>query len=274
VGNFLVGTSSFASPSIRPTLDSTSAAACDLLAAYADRFPAVELDSVFYREPSPDTVAGWINATNDNFTFTVRVPRDVTHVDRLGMPARAARFVESLRQLGTRLGCVLFTTPPSFECDVPRFQAILDVMPQGLRTAWEFRHPSWLCPDVLELLASRGAAPVVVESQDGATSPELTPGGALSERWGFPFVYVRFRREHYTYADLCVWGEILGDVIGEGRDVCAFFRQSAAAASYATALYELLAEAKAATFDSSASNGVAPLANPPLNFELTRQAFR
>src|SRR5439155_6815451 len=83
-------------------------------------------------------------------------------------------------------------------------------------TAWEFRHPSWLCPDVLELLVSRSAAPVVVESQDTATSTELMPGGALSERWGFPFVYVRFRREHYTYADLCVWGEILGDVIGEG----------------------------------------------------------
>jgi uncharacterized protein YecE (DUF72 family) len=269
-----VGTSSFASPSIRSTLESSSAAATDLLAAYAARFPAVELDSVFYREPSADTVAGWCNATADDFMFAVRVPRDVTHVDRLGMPARASRFVDSLRQLGPQLGCVLFTTPPSFECDVSRFRSILDAMPQGLRTAWEFRHPSWLCPDVLELLASRGAAPVVVESQDGATSFELTPGGGLAEKWGFPFVYVRFRREHYTYADLCVWGEILGDVIGEGRDVCAFFRQSAAASSYATALLELLAEAKAATFDQAVTPSTQQFANPPLNFELTRQAFR
>jgi uncharacterized protein YecE (DUF72 family) len=258
----MVGTSSFASPSIRPTLDSSSAAASDLLAAYATLFPAVELDSVFYREPGSDTVAGWSDATSETFVFSVRVPRDVTHVDRLGLPMRAARFVESLQPLGPRLGCVLFTTPPTFECDVARFESILDVMPDGLRTAWEFRHPSWLCPDVLALLASRNAAPVVVESQDGPTSAELMPGGRLAERWGFPFVYVRFRREHYTYADLCVWGEILGDVIGEGRDVCAFFRQSANATSYATALYEVLAEAKAATFDGPSVSG------------LTQPAFR
>lgn len=268
MGNLWIGTSSFASPAIRPNLDSSSAAAVDLLAAYAQRFPAVELDSVFYREPGRDTVASWSNATAEEFRFSVRVPRDVTHVDRLGLPARAGRFVESLHLLGPRLGCVLFTTPPSFECDVSRFGSVLDEIPAGLRTAWEFRHPSWLCPDVLELLASRNAAPVVVETQDGSTAAELMTGGALADRWGFSFVYVRFRREHYTYADLCVWGEILGDVIGEGRDVCAFFRQSPAATSYATALYELLAEAKAATFDDG------PVANPPLNLELTRQAFR
>jgi uncharacterized protein YecE (DUF72 family) len=264
----LVGTSSFASPSIRPTLDSTSAAATDLLAAYAARFPAVELDSVFYREPAEETVTAWSRATPTDFTFAVRVPRDVTHVDRLGMPARAARFVDSLRPLGARLGCVLFTTPPSFECDVSRFEAILDVMPAGLRTAWEFRHPSWLCPDVLELLASRNASPVVVEAQDASTSAELMTGGALAERWGFSFVYVRFRREHYTYADLCVWGEILGDVIGEGRDVWAFYRQSPNASSYATALYELLAEAREATFAGES------FANPPLSSGPTQPAFR
>jgi uncharacterized protein YecE (DUF72 family) len=264
----MVGTSSFASPSIRPTLDSSSAAASDLLAAYAERFPAVELDSVFYREPGTDTVTSWSAATREDFRFAVRVPRDVTHVDRLGMPLRAARFVESLQPLGPRLGCVLFTTPPTFECDVSRFEAILNVMPEGLRTAWEFRHPSWLCPDVLRLLASRNAAPVVVEAQDASTSTELMPGGALAERWGFPFVYVRFRREHYTYADLSVWGEILGDVIGEGRAVCAFFRQSANASSYATALYELLVEARAATFSDE------QMANPPLSHGLTQPAFR
>lgn len=268
MGNLWVGTSSFASPAIRPALDSSSAGSADLLAAYATRFPAVELDSVFYREPGVETVAAWSNATDVTFRFSVRVPRDVTHVDRLGLPARASRFVESLSLLGPRLGCVLFTTPPSFECDVSRFETILDAMPEEVRTAWEFRHPSWLCPEVLRLLASRNAAPVVVEAQDGSATAELIPGGAVAERWGFPFVYVRFRREHYTYADLCVWGEILGDVIGEGRDVCAFFRQSPGATSYATALYELLAEAKAATFSEPVS---APPVRPPLNFELTRR---
>ena len=77
------------------------------------------------------------------------------------------------------------------------------------------------------------------------------PGGPLADRYEFPFVYVRFRRESYTYADLVVWGDMLADVIGEGRDVYAFFRQSPEATCYATALGELLAEAKAATFSAS-----------------------
>ena len=41
---------------------------------------------------------------------------------------------------------------------------------------------------------------------------------------------------------------MLGDVVGEGRDVYAFFRQAPEATCYATALGELLAEAKSATF--------------------------
>jgi hypothetical protein len=109
-----------------------------------------------------------------------------------------------------------------------------------------------MCPDVLELLAQRESCPVIIEAfddfTDGYGARELLPGGPLAERYEFPFVYVRFRRENYTYADLVVWGDMLADVIGEGRDVYGFFRQSTEAACYATALGELLAEAKSATF--------------------------
>lgn len=250
MGNLWVGTSGYASPTVRSSLGAPSGAAPDLLASYASRFDAAELDSVFYRRPSGDTVAGWCASTGEDFVFTVRVPREVTHVERLGMPGRVEQFVDGLSALGSRLGCLLFTTPPSFECDTSRFRTVLDVLPRGMRTAWEFRHPSWLCQDVLALLSERSSAPVVVETNDGTASGELLPGGTLAERWPFEFTYVRFRREHYTYADLVVWGEILGDVIGEDRDVYAFFRQSPEAPSYATALYELLAEAKAATFNA------------------------
>ena len=249
MGDFFVGTSGFASPIMRGGLPASSAAATDLLAGYATRFGAVELDSVFYRSPSAGTVAGWSDATGDNFRVVVRAPRDLTHVDRLSAPARAAEFVQSLGGLGPRLGGVLFTTPPTFGCDVDRVRAVLDAL-GGVRTAWEFRHPSWLCPQVLELLAERNSAPVIVESFDGTSSGGLLPGGALADRWEFPFVYVRFRRESYTYADLVVWGDMLGDVIGVGQDVYAFFRQSPEATSYATALGELLDEARAATFST------------------------
>jgi uncharacterized protein YecE (DUF72 family) len=235
---------------MRSGVPAPSAAAPDLLAAYAKRFGSVELDSVFYRSPAPSTVQEWHNATNEPFRFTVRIPREITHVDRLGLPPRVRGFLDSLEPLGDRLGAVLFTTPPTFGCDIARFRAVLDALPGHVRSAWEFRHPSWLCPDVLDLLAQRHSAPVILESFDGTSSSDLLPGGALADRWEFPFVYVRFRREAYTYADLVVWGDMLGDVIGAGQDVYAFFRQSPEAIGYATALGELLQEARAATFNA------------------------
>lgn len=248
MGELWVGTSGFASPSIRDAFSADTAAPADLLAGYSKRFAAVELDSVFYRRPSDETVKGWIEATDDSFRFAVRVPREITHVDHLAVPVRATRFIDSIAQLHERLGCVLFTTPPTLECDVSRFVSVLDAIPENVRTAWEFRHPSWLCSEVLGMLAERRSGPVVVETNESGAASNLLPGGTLAERWEFPFVYVRFRRESYNYADLVVWGEILGDVIGEERDVYAFFRQSPLALSYATALSELLIEAKEATF--------------------------
>jgi uncharacterized protein YecE (DUF72 family) len=248
VGEFFVGTSGFASPAMRAAVPSTTSFASDLLAGYASVFSSVELDSVFYRHPSPDTVQSWCDATPESFRFTIRMPREITHVERLGNADQPPAFIESIDALGPRLGALLFTTPPTFACDVDRLRAVLDRLPAGVRTAWEFRHHSWMCPEVLELLAERDSSPVIVEALDCAAATELLPGGALADRWEFPFVYVRFRRESYTYADLVVWGDMLGDVLGEGRDLYAFFRQSPEALCYATALSELLDEAKAATF--------------------------
>jgi uncharacterized protein YecE (DUF72 family) len=235
---------------MRGSVPSHTGSAPDLLAAYATLFGAVELDSVFYRRPSPDTVDTWLNATPDDFRFSIRVPREITHVDLLQAPERTRDFIASVEALHQKLGVVLFTTPPTFGCDVDRFAAVLDAIPPGVRTAWEFRHSSWMCPDVLEQLALRDSCPVIVEGFEEAFARELLPGGPLADRYEFPFVYVRFRRETYTYADLVVWGDVLADVIGEGRDVYAFFRQAPEATCYTTALAELLAEAKAATFAS------------------------
>src|SRR5919108_5234371 len=118
VENFFVGTSGFASPVMRGTVPAQTAAAPDILRGYATRFGAVELDSVFYRRPAAATVDSWRDATPEDFRFTVRMPREITHVDRLGLPEEALRFVSSLQTLGSRLGVVLFTTPPTFDCDV------------------------------------------------------------------------------------------------------------------------------------------------------------
>lgn len=243
VPRFYVGMSGYASPVAREKRPAGSGAAPDLLRAYAGRFRAVEMDSPFYRAPSTTTVRGWGEAVPDDFAFTVHVLREATHVDRLGMPDRARGFLDSLDPIRDRLRCLLFTTPASFACDVSRFRGVLDALPEGCRTAWAFRNESWFCPEVLDLLAERGSAPVVVQTRKGVSGEELLPGGALAAKWSFPFLYVRFRKERYRPGELMAWGKVLAEALADGRDVYAFFRQSSEADAYATALEELLAEA-------------------------------
>jgi len=237
-----IGTSGFASPQQRPSLHATSSATADLLTGYAGLFDAVELDSVFARSPCATTVAGWCDATPSSFRFSVRMPRDVTHKDRLTMPARVSGFVDGLAPLGPRLACLLFTMPARMPCDPQLLRMVLRSVPPRVRTAWEFRHDSWVCPEVLDVLAEHGAAPAIVDSSGGPSGESLLPGGGVTDGWDFGFTYVRFRRDGYRPGDLMAWGRLLAEALGRG-DVLAFFKQSPEATAYAAALSELLCDA-------------------------------
>src|SRR2546427_462021 len=51
----------------------------DYLRLYASIFDAVEVDSTFYRTPSSGMVSNWKRATGDNFRFTAKFPKKITH---------------------------------------------------------------------------------------------------------------------------------------------------------------------------------------------------
>src|SRR5436305_12047870 len=67
---------------------------------YATRFDTVELNATFYRLPKRDTVAGWVRRTPEDFVFTVKASRYVTHVKRLtDMRQGVERFWERVQPL-------------------------------------------------------------------------------------------------------------------------------------------------------------------------------
>ncbi|MDQ3702600.1 MAG: DUF72 domain-containing protein [Chloroflexota bacterium] len=123
------------------------------VAEYARQFALVELDSTYYGTPRPAQVLRWAELTPETFTFTAKVPKQVTQEARLaGDDARRelARFLETIRLLGPRLGPVLFQMSPGFRYprDFPALRETLRHLDslggEGLRFAVEFRHPSWL----------------------------------------------------------------------------------------------------------------------------------
>src|SRR5690349_8802040 len=117
----------------------------DFLEHYARHFNAVELDTTFHAIPPAERVRHWARVTPNDFRFSVKTPRTVTHEPPL---ARAAdemrRFLEVARELGEKLAVVLLQFPPGFSIVAePALRTFLESLPRDLRFAVAFRHPSW-----------------------------------------------------------------------------------------------------------------------------------
>lgn len=145
-----------------------------MLAYYARYLSAVEIDSTFYAIPRLEVVAKWADATPDDFLFTAKMPRALTHEARLRLDAPLAgagvgngravlrAFLGSLRPLGEKLGAILIQLPPSFRPtadDIDALRLFLDALPMGeIDFAVEFRHPTWRRPSVARLLREHGVS--------------------------------------------------------------------------------------------------------------------
>lgn len=171
-----------------------------MLAYYADRFGAVEVNNTFYRMPRESVLRGWAESVPEDFTFVLKASQRITHfarlrdeaVDPLGYLLRAAAF------LGDRLGPLLFQLPPNLKKDVPRLSSFLSHLPPGTRAAFEFRHPSWLeNDDVFEALRAHDVALCVSN-----TNEQETPLHATAT-----YGYFRLRKEAYEEGELESWAE-------------------------------------------------------------------
>jgi uncharacterized protein YecE (DUF72 family) len=174
---------------------------------YARRFDTVEVNASFYRLPTVKAVQGWVDQTPADFVFAVKMSRYVTHVKRLRdlapslelFYARVAPLVES-----GKLGPMLWQLPPTFKRDDERLAAALALLPEG-EHAFEFRHPSWFTPDVMDLLRSHRAALVIADRPEihAFQSHELTTEWAFVRfHWGS-----RGRRGNYSETELREWAE-------------------------------------------------------------------
>src|ERR1700760_3747408 len=75
-----------------------------ILARYAARLNAVEINSSFYRPHRPATYARWAAAVPQNFRFSVKLPKAITHERRLeDCGDLLDRFVAEVTGLGPKL---------------------------------------------------------------------------------------------------------------------------------------------------------------------------
>ncbi len=133
--------------------------AAEMLAVYARVFETVEVDSTFYAVPSAATVEGWRKKTPENFTFSLKLPQEITHRQHLrgDVTTRVLEeFCVRARLLGAKLASVLVQLPPQFEAVPENFRALrefLPLLPRDIRFSVEFRERGWFDESAQEILA-------------------------------------------------------------------------------------------------------------------------
>ncbi|MBF4993166.1 DUF72 domain-containing protein [Arthrobacter gandavensis] len=242
MGQLLIGTSGWTYRDWRGVLYPKGVPTAKWLEYYAGQFSTVEFNGSFYRWPREEAFARYRARLPEGFEFSVKAPRGLTHARKLREPREwIGRIRRCWEQLGSRAGVLLLQLPPDFERDDERLGTVLAGLPDGIRTAVEFRHGSWNNSEVYSLLSRYNAAYCVMS---GAQLPCILEATA-------DFVYVRLHGpdEHSLYAgsypdrDLRWWAGRIREWRAGGRDVYAYFNNDGggAAVQNARRLRELLA---------------------------------
>lgn len=162
------------------------------LTRYASVFKGVEINSTFYRRHKPSTFARWAESVPDGFRFSVKIPRELTHVRRMkdiGEPFGI--FLEDISPLGKKRGPLLCQLPPSLAFDPDQMETALNAMrnaDQG-SIVIEVRHKSWASNEAAALLRKYAIDPVLADP-----APVW-----LAEDFADPPLYVRLHGKPRIY---------------------------------------------------------------------------
>jgi uncharacterized protein YecE (DUF72 family) len=211
------GTSGFAYAAWKPAFYPAKLPANRFLEHYASRLNCVEVNYTFRRLPSAATLQKWVEATPPGFVFAAKANMRITHILRLKSAGEATelffRMIDPLRT-SRRLGPVLFQLPPAMKCDAGLLSAYVDLLPDGMRYAFEFRHPSWLVEEIYDVLRRRNISLCVAESEKLEVPEVITAD----------FVYYRLRKPDYTESDIDAFAARSKELLATGRDLYLMFK--------------------------------------------------
>ncbi|HEX8169749.1 MAG TPA: DUF72 domain-containing protein [Thermoanaerobaculia bacterium] len=219
----------------------------EFLTTYARAFRGVEVDATFYAAPDARTVRNWLERTPAEFTFALKMPKEITHERRLrDAEPLLDDFLGRASELGPKLGPMLLQLGRDFTPDeLSALEGFVPRLPREFRFAVEVRHHRWTREDVLPrltaLLAQHGVALALSDGRWIARETLL----ALAEEPTADFLYIRWMgpdREITDYsrvqfdrtAEIAAWAEVLKRA-AHTRDVYGFFNNHFAGHSPASA---------------------------------------
>jgi uncharacterized protein YecE (DUF72 family) len=193
----------------------------------SERLTSIEVNGTFYRTQTPASFRKWRDETPDDFVFSLKGPRFLTHRSELASagPYMQRFFDSGFLDLGQKLGPILWQFAPTLQFDHDDFAAFLALLPaeldgQALRHVIEVRHESFRAPEFVDLLRERRVAVAWVHDAKYPAFEDLTAPD---------FVYLRLRRcvekeeTGYAPAALDEWAQRTKAWAAEGRDVFLYF---------------------------------------------------
>lgn len=152
---------------------------------YSKVFDYVEIDSTFYNIPSILTVKKWLKKTQDNFRFTAKFPKVITHDKRLkNVNNELELFFKAISPLYDKTLALLIQLPPSMEIieGLQRLRELVHILDNRFRYAVEVRHRSWFQDLAYNFFANNNICMVWSQIVGIRTPPIVTTD----------FLYLRF----------------------------------------------------------------------------------
>jgi uncharacterized protein YecE (DUF72 family) len=215
------------------------------------RLTSIEVNGSFYSLQRPSSYAAWRAETPEDFVFSVKGGRFITHLKRLvGVETALANFFASgVLALGPKLGPVLWQLPESLSFDAGVLDSFFALLPRTtveaatlaerhddkvkegrsltvaetdapLRYALEFRSPTFVTPDAYAVLREHGVACVLADT--AGRWPQV-------EQVTTSFMYLRLHGDKELYASgysdeaLDAWAARCRAWMADGLDVFAYF---------------------------------------------------
>lgn len=195
---------------------------------YASRFNAVEINSSFYRDHKVTTYQAWRDSVPENFCFSVKLSREITHMQRLQRGEKRLReTLVPILYLNQKMGCLLVQTPPSLHYNRGHAHDFLEELRDSYQgpVAMETRHITWCKPEVDELFRQFLVSRVIADPDPYKKAYELMACGeefnntVYYRLHGSPEVY----KSNYEPERLLYYAQEIQSHVGEGRKVWCVF---------------------------------------------------
>ena len=192
---------------------------------YTSLFDTVELNTTFYRLPSPEAVDSWRAQAPPGFLYALKLGQFGSHRMKLRDAASwLPNHLDRARRLGPFLGPTLVQLPPRWQRNTARLDEFLgEAVRLGgdLRWAVELRDRSWIHDDTFEVLRRQGAALCLHDMLEN--HPWLLTTDWTYIRFHGPDAVNRKYQGRYTGRRLRRPAERLAEWLAAGCDVYAYF---------------------------------------------------